>query len=89
MNYKIIINETQDDFIYKSVCQLDNNQDVNEYLTEVDQANPEAPADFSFKVDGVRLKLSQIEELTNDIRSELVELFKDCPDAVKIKSLVI
>ena len=89
MNYKIIINETQDDFIYKSVCQLDNNQDVNEYLTEVDQANPEAPADFSFKVDGARLKLSQIEELTNDLRSDLVEIFKDCPDAVKIKSLVI
>ena len=89
MNYKIIINETQDDFIYKSVCQLDNNQDVNEYLTEVDQANPEAPADFNFKVDDIRLKLSQIEELKNDIRSELKELFKDCPDAVKIKSLVI
>jgi|TARA_R100000353_G_C6456323_1_gene182647 hypothetical protein len=89
MNYKIIINETQDDFIYKSVCQLDNHEDVNEYLTEVDQANPEAPADFNFKVDDIRLKLSQIEELKNDIRSELKELFKDCPDAVKIKSLVI
>jgi hypothetical protein len=71
MNYKIIINETQDDFIYKSVCQLDNHEDVNEYLTEVDQANPEAPADFNFKVDDIRLKLSQIEELKNDIRSEL------------------
>ena len=89
MNYKIIINKTQDDFIYKSVCQLDNHEDVNEYLTEVDQANPEAPADFNFRIDSVRFKLSQMGELKDDVRSELVELFKDCPDAVKIKSLVI
>jgi hypothetical protein len=89
MNYKIIINEAQDDFIYKSVCQLDNHEDVNEYLTEVDQANPEAPADFNFEIDEIRLNLSQIEELKNDIRSKLKKLFKDCPDAPKIKSLVI